>query len=575
MKRTIYSILVFILFAFPTTALADVAPPYFPPGSNPQPGAETTQVRMVAETVLIQVQKDIKPESLGSARITADFTMHNLGAVDENMAVRFPISAENGRGEYPEIGDIAVTVNGKQILYRRVTYPDTRYQDKEIPWTEFEVKFPSGIDTAIQVSYTLRGTGYPPYTAFYYILETGAGWIDTIGSADIILRLPYPVSPQNVVLDNEIGWATTTRGATFLGNEARWHFENFEPGADSPVQNMEFALVSPVAWNAVLTEREQVSRNTNDGEAWGRLGRAYKQIFLMGKGYRTDPGGEELYRLSIEAYEKCLSIKPDDAQWHAGFADLLVSRSYWDAWGKGPSADTFRGLNEIHTALELAPDDPKVQEIATNIRYMFPDGVLETANGYDFPWLTQTPTSIPPTPTIKPAFDPEAVSGIYKSALITFSNNKKAQLTATLNPDHSARLETSYKNDSPMTSTASWMDNGDGTLILTVTDPIRGEIRFVFKVDQDRLRAVEYPAIYGDAVIEMVKLVSASSLSAATNTPMLAALNTPEPTVTLGASSPSPSSPPSPKTPICGSAALIPMVGIILGIRCRTLRLRH
>jgi len=571
MKRIIFSFLVFILFAFPTMVLADVAPPYFPPGFNPQPDAESTQVRMVAETVLIQVQKDIKAESLGSARITADFTMSNLGAADENMAVRFPISAGNGRGEYPEIADIAIKVNGKQIVIRRATYPDTRYQDEEIPWAEFDVKFPAGIDTAIQVSYTLRGTGYPPYTAFYYILETGAGWKDTIGSADIILRLPYPASPQNVVLDNEIGWATTTGGATFQGNEVRWHFENFEPGPDSPVQNMEFALVSPAAWNTVLSEREQVSRNPNDSEAWGRLGRAYKQIFLMGKGYRTDPGGEDLYRLSIEAYEKCLSIKPDDAQWHAGFADLLVSRSYWDAWGQGPNADAFRGLNEIHTALELAPDDPKVQEIATNMHYMFPDGVLETANGYDFPWLTQTPTTIPPTPTIKPVLDPEAVSGIYKSALMFFSNNKKAQLTATLNPDRSASLETRVEDDLPVTSSGSWMDNGDGTLTLTVTDLIRGEIKFVFKVDQDRLRAVEYSGIYGDAGIEIVKLVSASPVPAPTNTlEPPAALGAPSPSP-----SPSPSSSPRPKPPICGSAALIPMVGVILGIGCRTYRLRH
>ena len=174
MKMLVLFAMILILFAFPSTVLADVAPPYFPPGSNPQPDTDTTDVQMTAETVLIEVQNDTRAESLASARITADFTVLNSGTGEEDMAVRFPISIENGRGEYPEIADIAVKVNGRQIPYRQVKYPDPRYQDVEIPWAEFDVKFPAGLETAIQVTYNLQGTGYPPYTAFYYILETGA-----------------------------------------------------------------------------------------------------------------------------------------------------------------------------------------------------------------------------------------------------------------------------------------------------------------------------------------------------------------------------------------------------------------
>jgi tetratricopeptide (TPR) repeat protein len=202
-------------------------------------------------------------------------------------------------------------------------------------------------------------------------------------------------------MDLQIGWAETTSGGVFNGNEVRWHFDNFDPAPDSDVQNMEFALVAPVAWQTVLIERDNVAKNPNDSEAWGRLGKAYKQIFLMGKGYRTDAGGEELYQSSIAAYEKCLALKPDDAQWHAGFADLLASRSYYDAY-YGPTPDTYRALDEIHTALQLAPNDPKVLEIAQNISYMFPEGMTQNGDGYDFPWLTQTPTPHPPTPRIVP-----------------------------------------------------------------------------------------------------------------------------------------------------------------------------
>ena len=148
------------------------------------------------------------------------------------------------------------------------------------------------------------------------------------------------------------------------------------------------------------------------GEDWRKL---YKDLFFLGKGYRTDAGGSELYRLSVEAYEECLQLKPDDAQWHAGFADLLANRAYWDGWMSGPTQDAFRALTEIHTALQIAPNDAKVKEIAENIYWLFSEGMKLTDAGYDFPWLTQTPTPHPPTETIAPALDPSKVSGEYTS----------------------------------------------------------------------------------------------------------------------------------------------------------------
>lgn len=403
MKRLSFLALLLVLIAFPSEVRADVAPPIYPPGSNPQPGAEITQVRMAAETVVIEVLKDITPESLGRARVTADFTMHNLGAADESMAVRFPLSSNDGRGEYPEISNLQISVDGKQVQHRRADYPGVGYLDENVPWAEFDVTFPAGEDVSIQVAYDLKGSGYYPYTAFYYILETGAGWKDTIGKADVILRLPYEASPHNVVMNMQIGWAETTPGGVFQGNEVRWHFEEFEPGMDQPVRNMEFALVAPASWETVLTARANVQRSPNDGEASGMLAKAYKEVFLMGKGFREDAGGGELYQLSVEAYETCLSLKPNDAQWHAGFADLLANRATWDVWLNGASSEAMRALEEIHTALELAPNDPVVRDIAVNMTYLLYGGISRNGEEFDFPWLTAMPTALPPTPTMIPA----------------------------------------------------------------------------------------------------------------------------------------------------------------------------
>lgn len=403
MRRLAVFLLLVVLLAFPQPALADIAPPINPPGAALEPGAESTAVEMRAETVLIDV-KDGGTNNLGVARVTADFSMHNPSSQAEQLAVRFPISANDGRFEYPEIANISIRVDGRAVRYSRVDYPSLRWGDEELPWAEFNVDFPAGADTLIQVSYDLQGSGYFPYTAFYYVLHTGAGWSGNIGRAEITLRLPYPANPQNVVLDYQIGWAETTPGGVIDGNEVRWIFEDFEPGDDGPVRDMEFALVAPAAWKAVLSAQAEVQARPQDGEAWGRLGKRYKELFQMSKGYRADPGGLELYDLSLEAYEQCLRLKPDDAEWHAGFAELLASRAYWDAWMSDPIPESYRALEEMHTALQLAPRDSVVLRIAESMSWMLPDGMVTAEAGYDFPWLTQTPTPLTPTdtPTLEP-----------------------------------------------------------------------------------------------------------------------------------------------------------------------------
>ena len=403
MKRLAVLLLLFILLAFPQPARADVAPPINPPGAALEPGAESTAVEMRAEAVLIEVQ-DGGVNKLGMAQVTADFRMHNPSSQAEQLAVRFPISANDGRMRYPEIGNIQIKVNNRPVSYTRASYPSVGWNEEELPWAEFTVNFHAGQDTAIQVSYDLQGSGYFPYTAFYYILSTGAGWSGNIGRAEITLRLPYPASPQNVVLDTQIGWAETARGGEFAGKDVRWVYENFEPGADGPVRDMEFALVAPAAWKALLGAQAEVKARPQDGEAWGRLAKRYKELFFQSKGYRADAGGEELYDLSLQAYEQCLELKPNDAQWHAGFADLLANRAYWDAWAGDPIPESYRALEEIHTALQLAPRDSVVLGIAENLSWMLPDGIVASETGYDFPWLTQTPTPLPldvaVTPTV-------------------------------------------------------------------------------------------------------------------------------------------------------------------------------
>ena len=494
-----------VLLSFPGEALADISPPINPPGSNVQPGGESTQVRMVAEKVVLDVMDDGQEQGLGKAHVTADFIMHNQGSEAETMLVRFPISANNGRGDYPEITGVVVKVDGKTVPTSIASYqrPSYYYSDL-VPWVEFEVSFPPNMDVPISVTYDLQGSGYYPYTAFYYLLETGAGWKDTIGKAEIILRLPYEANPSNVVQDFQIGWADPNPSGVFDGNEVRWLYEDFEPGPYVVVQNMEFALVAPSAWKKVLQAQTEIKASPNDGEAWGRLAKAYKDLFFLGKGYREDAGGSELYRLSVEAYEECLRLKPSDAQWHAGFADLLANRAYWDGWSTGPTQDTFRALAEIHTALQIAPNDAKVQEIAQNIYWNFPDGMTISDTGYDFPWLTQTPTPLPPTATIEPIYDPSEVSGEYTSQLLTLWDGQQAELRLILRSDYSAELQTTFQGkDLKQVDEGIWKDLGDGYLRFISAWPNGDPYTLVFNVEQGRLDTHEWPSYFGEGGVTL------------------------------------------------------------------------
>lgn len=408
--RVVAIVVVMISVGIPANVRADVAPPAQPPGFNPEPGTETTQVRMAAETVLIEVQPGAAAGSLGQAKVTADFTMRNLGSEAEKMAVRFPISVDDGFGSIREIRDLQIQVDGRKVSTRRITQADPLYEYYQVPWAEFDVTFPAGQDVQIQVKYTMDGTGEYPYTAYFYIFHTGAGWKDTIGSADLIVRLPYEANAQNVIFDEQTGWSMTTPGGIIAGNEIRWRFEDFEPGYED---DFELSLVMPSVWQKILNERKNVANNPNDGEAWGRLGKLYKEIFFFRRGFRHDAGGQELYRLSVEAYEKAVTLLPGDGLWHAGFADLLAVHAYYASWeGGDATGEAIRSMQEIDIALGLAPNDPKVKEIAEKIYYFFPDGVELLESGYDFLWLTATP--LPPAPTVvtasKPTMTPEATS---------------------------------------------------------------------------------------------------------------------------------------------------------------------
>jgi hypothetical protein len=393
-------------------ARADIAPPGFPPGSNVQPGVENTSVRMASEVVTISVMKESgsyqfsnQPQAskVGQARVNAIFIMRNLGQAGESFEVRFPLTSLRGDGwsGFPEIFDLSVKVNGSRVATHRIEKTASSNETPEKyagPWAAFTVNFPVGQDVRVELNYTDYGATESPTTRFGYILETGAGWYDTIGSADIILRLPYPINTMNMLVDQ------TTSGGTIAGNEMRWHYENLEPSSEN---NLNFAVILPEVWNQVLIETENVTNSPKNGEAWGRLGKVYKEtIFEHGRPRCWEGAMPEAYQKSFDAYAKAVELLPKDGLWHYGYADLIwIKIAFCSPYGGVALSEEEKQIfgREFRAALALAPDNQGVKDLRQ---------WLQGADTLDFynQYVLQLPTGTPLIPTIEPATATTTVS---------------------------------------------------------------------------------------------------------------------------------------------------------------------
>lgn len=393
-------ILLISLFS-PIPAHADMAPPEGPPGTNIVPGKENTQVRMVAETVTLTVLPNPAPEFLGQARTEAIFTMRNLGTETETMQARFPLTFPGFVGDpakgNQEIKDFRVFVDGKSVQTTNILggLSSSSNSFDNWPWAAFPVTFPPNKDIIVTVRYTTNAEGDPnqPDFALNYILETGAGWKNSIGSADIIVKLPYEASPENITFDPAM------QNVTFVGKEVHQHLSDFEPTSET---NFYLRPIRIEYWQRVLQYREYVKKYPINGEYWGQLGKAIKESIRYPKGYlRADKVGEKLYKEAVDAYQKSVEFLPEDALWHYGFADLIWSHHYFsNDWHTDfGESEMVQITDQLRQSLALDPDNPQAKTLADWIVGLDAPYIRKKGDRYDYPVLTATLTVIPSTET--------------------------------------------------------------------------------------------------------------------------------------------------------------------------------
>ncbi|MBI5354602.1 MAG: DUF4424 family protein [Chloroflexi bacterium] len=380
----------------------DIAPPGPPAGTNPIPDSEPTNVRMVSETVLIEIDAD-SPLDKGLGKVTATFTMRNLGDVDEQMDVRFPLDQTFDLGNlcgapffiYPSISDLKARVNGHDVATQNTYQAVPLSFETEPPpttmlpcWAYFPVSFPVGKDVIIQVTYTAEPYISPNAAYGYsYVLITGDGWKGTIGTVDIMFQVPYELNDSNFI-------SCSPHDCKVSENKIQWHYEDFNPS-----DNVNVSLLPPPLWQSILVERKNIDQNPKDGEAWGRLGKAYKGSIMARRGFRYDEVGQEMYRLSRDAYQQAVTLLPNDADWHYGYAELLCWNAEWDNFLVDSNEDAWRAcVEQVQQVLNINPNHEKMKKLLEDYGQF--DGMIDFSGPKpDYIILTPKPTNPAPVGT--------------------------------------------------------------------------------------------------------------------------------------------------------------------------------
>ena len=417
----IRAILVFVICALFSlvsyqSAKADAAPPPDPTVGGVTPyRPQKTNVQMMSETVLIYVPPS--PSNLEEPKqikVSASFTMRNQGQAEEQMQVIFPLTrlGHDGSSEQAlyrvDETSFSVKVNGQPVSITEMTTPpeESGYEVPEVLWAAFEVTFPVHQDVLLQVEYEMLneyGVYGEGFTGIAYILETGAGWYGKILSADITLRLPYPVTEETVL--------GARPGYVIRGNEMYWMLENFEPTRED---NLGVNVVHVDVWQTILNLRARVEQYPTDADAWAKLADMYQQlsIFLHGEGdWPYYSINHHFANLTLETRQKVVDLRPEWGNAHFRLAQIL--------WFTNPTVEEKFGSSVRETEY-IQPDDPSIQDMLRELDLAWSYGFDGNVDSWDVerfqrlinnavPGLelispaTATASMVPSTETITPA----------------------------------------------------------------------------------------------------------------------------------------------------------------------------
>jgi hypothetical protein len=358
---------------------------------------------MLSERVTIEVSPQPAAGEPSQIAVSASFSMRNQGNSEERLQVIFPITRLNAWTTeealyHVDMSSFSIRVGGQPVAVEEITTPpELQGYDidhgfvPDVRWAAFEVTFPARQDVRIQIdyhmlnAYGLDGSPVSGFTGVAYILETGAGWYGKIGSADIRVRLPYPVSSEAI--------QTANPGYIIEGDELRWALKDFEP---SRKDNLELHVINSAAWQRILKLRARVEQQPADAQAWAALADDYAGLGLpraAGTITRVDP---LFFELALQARERVIDLRPGWGEAHFKLAELLwYGNPQVLGWiGRSMGASTPPAESALHL------DDPSIRRVVEELELAWSLGSTSTIPELHraFPELTPPPASTPHVP---------------------------------------------------------------------------------------------------------------------------------------------------------------------------------
>jgi hypothetical protein len=308
-----------------------------------------------------------------NATVDATFTLRNMGTQDEAFAVWFPLgdaweSNYSTGGANLDISDFAAWVNGRPATITKEPPRDPPASEdgldpispnmatdtewyKHVPWATWPVTFPVGKDVLVRVTYTLFPVAETrPVGDFTYILQTGAGWNDTIGEGTVTFKLPYRVSFVNAAVES---WQN---GYQVNGDQITWHFTDLKP---TKLNNITICVVEPDRWNAWLDARQAVAQSPDSAAAWFQYALALYRISAEGANGSRECGISPEDPAIQNAHNQMLALAPVDRR------DLYDKYAWSPTRAALGDATTDRQalLNSVAKDFQRWPDDPVFQAI--------------------------------------------------------------------------------------------------------------------------------------------------------------------------------------------------------------------
>jgi tetratricopeptide (TPR) repeat protein len=432
-QRLLLVVLISTLTASPTQlTYAGTAPPTNSPGGSIAPDPTSTDAQASAEEIsltsqTIEIAVSAVPDATEltgnasdkvQATVTGKYVLRNTFSSDIAQGLSFPLSDLSGlkdaQGNVQEVQGFGASANGTPVQFSVVTRTNP-YGDSEPPikWVVFSATIPARDEVTISTTHTSPATGQMPVAKFNFALDTANAWAGRVGESEIVVRLPYPASRENVFLSE------STPGGRISGDTVRWVRRRFEPRASD---NFVVSLLAPQIWQAILDARAAAAANPTDAEAQRDLAKAYRAAILLDNG--VPQGGTRQFVAQAEkAYEQAIKLNPNSAELRMEYAQLLSDLHLAeDLTNPRRAAARLRQIVEVlQGALKIDPNNAaaikllaQMKTLAADLTTRNPSRATNALNAAVAEAEKLLPGAAAPaseaTPTVAPSADATAVA---------------------------------------------------------------------------------------------------------------------------------------------------------------------